>query len=45
MTEVWPVKDRIRRELERAQREALNAERNIAYYSRLLDTYEKREEV
>lgn len=38
------VKERIERELYAAQRAALQAERNIAYYTKLLDIYKKYED-
>lgn len=41
MAERMPVKERIQRELERQQRIAVNAEKNIAYYSRLLSMYDR----
>ncbi len=43
MEKSYVVRDRIRRELAHAQRQALQAEKNIAYYTRLLERYESKE--
>jgi hypothetical protein len=39
----YVVRERIERELAHAQRQALQAEKNISYYTRLLESYESKE--